>query len=134
MSGKPSKMTAEVITELKKAFSWGFTDEEASLFCKIAPRTLYDYCSKNPEFAELKELLKKSPNLKAKINWVSKIQASDYQASKEWLERKSRDEFSLKQEIEQKGEMTLIHKNISKEEAEAMSEYERNERRKEIIN
>jgi len=30
--------------------------------------------------------------------------------------------------------MTLIHKNISKEEAEAMSEYERNERRKEIIN
>lgn len=36
------------------------------------------------------------------------MEEEDYQASKEWLERKSRDEFSLKQEINSKVEHTII--------------------------
>ena len=134
MAGKPHKMTAEMIEKLKAAFANGFNDEEAALYCWVSPRAIYDYCSKNPDFAELKELLKRKPAMKAKLNIVWSINRWDLTDSKWYAERKSRDEFSLKQEIEQKGEMTLIHKNISKEEAEAMSEYERNERRKEIIN
>lgn len=40
-------------------------------------------------------------NIKARKVWVSEIENGNYQASKEWLERKEKDEFSLKQEITQ---------------------------------
>ena len=98
---RPTEVTEEIINQLKTAFSYSFTDEEASLYCWISPRTLYNYCSKNPDFAELKEQLKKKPNIKAKMNWIEKMNNKDYQASKEWLERKAKDEFSTKQEVDQ---------------------------------
>ena len=97
---RPSEVTEEIINQLKTAFSYSFTDEEAALYCWISPRTIYNYCSKNPDFAELKEQLKKKPNIKAKMNWIEKMNNKDYQASKEWLERKSKDEFSLKTTVD----------------------------------
>jgi hypothetical protein len=38
----------------------------------------------------------------AKRNWVNEIKGGNYQASKEWLERRAKDEFSLKQELDTK--------------------------------
>ena len=132
MAGKIHKMTDDMLEKLKLAFANSFTDVEAALYCWISPRTIYDYCSKNPDFAELKEALKKKPNIKAKLNWIKKINEQDYQASKEWLERKSRDEFSLKTETDNTTKIE-IEGNISIKDAESMSEYERNELRKAII-
>lgn len=96
---RPEAITEDVLTKLEFAFSRSFTDEEASLYANISPRTLYRYIEENPEFWQRKEVLKKQPNIKAKLNWFKKLEWEDYTASKEWLERKSRDEFSLKQEI-----------------------------------
>jgi len=45
-----------------------------------------------------KELLKKQPNVQAKLNVVESINKKDVHDSKRWLERKARDEFSTRQE------------------------------------
>jgi len=117
MAWKPHKMTAETIEELKKAFANSFTDVEASLYVWIAPRTLYDYCSKYPDFAELKETLKHKPNIKAKLNKIKAIWEGNLQESGWWLERKSKDEFSTKVV----GENTNKNLNIEVEESEELN-------------
>lgn len=66
--GRPTKMTPETLEKLELAFWNSFTDEEACLHAEIDPKTLYRYCNENPAFASKKEILKKKPNLKAKMN------------------------------------------------------------------
>lgn len=78
----------------------GFTDVEACLYVGIAPATLYNYCSDNPDFLEEKEYLKEQPKIKAKMNLEEAINNGDKDISKWYLERKSRNEFSLKQELD----------------------------------
>lgn len=97
----PWKITKEVLQKLEEWFILWFTDTEACLFADVPSSTFYDYCKLNPDFSEKKELLKKQPNMTAKKNWIDKINKWDYIASKEWLERKAKDEFSLKQEVDQ---------------------------------
>ena len=93
-------MTADMIEKLKAAFANWFNDEEAALYCWVWVRTIYDYCSKNPDFWELKELLKNKPKIKAKMNLLKAINNEDLEISKWYLERKSKNEFSLKNEVE----------------------------------
>lgn len=95
-SGRNTVMTEETVNKLLTAFAYSFSDQEACLYAWISKQTLYDYCKRFPEFSDQKEELKKKPNIKAKMNWIEKINNKDYQASKEWLERKSKDEFSIK--------------------------------------
>lgn len=109
-AGRPTKMTEDTLKKLREAFSKSFTDEEACLYANISTTTLYAYCKKNPDFSDKKEQLKKNPNLKAKQVWIDKIEEGDYNASKEWLERKSREEFSTKQNIDQN---TTIESDIT---------------------
>ena len=97
---RPTEIDDDVLAKLEFAFSHSFTDEEASLYADIHIATLYRYCEANPDFRDRKEILKKQPNIKAKLNWVKKMEEEDYSASKEWLERKSKNEFSLKQEFQ----------------------------------
>lgn len=98
---RPKSITDEVIIKLEAGFKNSLTDEECCLNANISPKTLYRYIKENPAFWQRKDLLKKHPNIQAKINWIQKINDKDYQASKEWLERKSKNEFSLKQEVDQ---------------------------------
>jgi len=98
---RPTKMTEETKKLLLFAFSKSYSDEEACLYAGISKLTLYRYIEQDPEFWERKELLKKLPTLKAKLVWISKIEEWNYQASKERLERKAREEFWMKNWIEQ---------------------------------
>ena len=97
--GRPSVMTDAVIGKLEFYFAKGLSDREACLIVDIHPSTLYDYCEKHPEFAERKELLKEKPKTKAKLNLANAIENEDRDVSKWYLERKAKDEFSTKQEI-----------------------------------
>lgn len=97
---RPTVMTAETIKKLEEAFMNAFTDEEACLYADISIRTLYDYCEKNPQFSHKKETLKKKPNIKAKLNILKSLNEGDVKDSQWWLERKSRDEFSIKSKSE----------------------------------
>jgi len=100
--GRPTVIDETVLAKLEFWFAHSFTDEEASLYAWISYSTLYRYIDENPEFWKRKEELKKSPNIKAKLNWIKKMEEEDYWASKDWLERKSKDEFSLKQVVDTK--------------------------------
>ena len=110
---RPSKIDENILAKLEEWFMMSLTDDECCIYVWINPCTLYRYIEKNPEFGKRKELLKKTPNIKAKANWISEIKQWNYNSSKDWLERKSKDEFSLKKEVE-----TSEKQIISEEELE----------------
>lgn len=60
-------ITESKIKTLEYYFTCGFTDEEACLEADISTRTLYNYCTKNPEWAEKRQLLKRKPIMRAKL-------------------------------------------------------------------
>src|SRR3990167_3654505 len=105
--GRPTVMTPETIAKLEEAFLMALNDREACLFSNIAPSTLYAYCQENREFSERKELLKEQVKIKAKRNIADAIDAKNVSLSKWYLERKAKDEFSSKQEVEQVGEFNI---------------------------
>lgn len=96
---RPTVMTPEIIEKLEEAFAWGCTDNEACLWADIAPATLYKYQEKNPEFAERKEQLKQTPIMKARKAVTGSFD-KDPKLALQFLERKKKDEFSLKTETE----------------------------------
>lgn len=98
--GRPTVMTESVIGKLEMLFAKGLSDREACLIVDIDPSTLYDYCAKCPKFSERKELLKENIKSQAKLNVAEAIENKDIEISKWYLERKAKDEFSTKQEID----------------------------------
>lgn len=103
--GRPNKINETVVNKLSEAFSFGYTDGEACYYAGISKPCLYDYCKKNPEFSDRKEILKKNPITIAKRNIVramdenyNKDEKSIVETSKWYLERKCKDEFSTRQE------------------------------------
>ena len=97
--GRPTVMTPEMVNKLEEGFLKGLSDAECCLFAGISKQTLYDYCAKHPEFTDRKEDLKKQPAIQAKMNILEALNDGDKDISKWYLERKNKDEFSLKQEI-----------------------------------
>lgn len=107
---RPTVMTPEVIAKLEEAFAWGCTDIEACLWANIASPTLYLYQEKHPEFIERKNALKETPVLKAR-KAVTGAFSKDPKLALQYLERKKKDEFSLKTEQEHSspdGSMTPV--------------------------
>lgn len=91
-------MTEDTLRKLNEAFALGCTDEEACLYADIGTSTLYDYQKANPKFSEQKELLKQRPVLLARQSVIRGF-AEDSNLALKFLERKKKDEFSLRQEL-----------------------------------
>jgi hypothetical protein len=104
--GRPTVMTDETLGKLREAFLLGCTDEEACLFADIHPSTLYDYQKEHPGYTEEKAQLKQNPILLARTT-VVKALSNDHDHALKFLERKKKDEFSPKQEVENNGSLTL---------------------------
>lgn len=98
--GRPTVMTPEVVAKLEYGFMKGLNDTECCFYAGISRDALYDYCKKYPEFSDRKEELKKSPSVQAKLNVTEAIENGDIDLSKWYLERRNKEEFSLKQEIQ----------------------------------
>lgn len=96
--GRPSVFTDETLLLLKEAFLMGCTDEEACLYAGISTSPFYKYQSENKEFKDEKEVWKKNPILKARQSVLNGIGQSPELALK-FLERKKKDEFSLRHEV-----------------------------------
>ena len=116
---RPTVMTPQIIEKLREWFSMSFTDDECCLYVGISRSTLQLYMNENPKFAEDREVLKRSPNMKAKQNLVSDINKQDCNTSKRRLERKARQEFHLK-EPDNKIEVNLNFKDMTDEELAKM--------------
>lgn len=96
--GRPTIMTDLTLQKLKEAFAFGCTDEEACYYAEIGKSTLYNYQNDNPEFLEQKEALKQRPILLARQEVIKGLTGNPELALK-FLERKKKDEFSLRSEI-----------------------------------
>lgn len=94
-----SKMTPEVLYKLDEAFLEGHTDNEACLIAGIAPSSLYRYIEKNPSYGDRKEILKQNPIIKARKT-VNKAIETNADIALKFLERKKRDEFGIKTELD----------------------------------
>lgn len=97
--GRPTIMTDAIVGKLEYGFMKGLNVTECCHYADISRTAFYDYCEKNPEFADRIEELKSCPSAKAKLNVVEAIENGDTDLSKWWLERKNKDEFSTKQEV-----------------------------------
>jgi hypothetical protein len=91
-------MTPEVIAKLEEAYAWGCSDREACLWAEIAEPTLYKYQVSHPEFVDRKNALKETPILLARKSVLKGIKNNPDLALK-LLERKKKDEYSLRQEM-----------------------------------
>lgn len=98
-TGRKSVMTPETIQKLEEAFLYGATDKEACLVADISPAALYQYQDKHPEFTERKALLKEKPVYQAR-EAVIKSFRKDPNLALKYLERKRKDEFSLRTETD----------------------------------
>jgi hypothetical protein len=92
-------ITEEVISKLLEAFSMGYKVNHACLYAEICKQTFYNYCNKTEGFLEHCHELRQHPSIKA-IALINKaINEGDVNSAKWWLERKCKEEFSLRQEI-----------------------------------
>jgi hypothetical protein len=101
--GRPPVVTDSVLQKLEQAFSFGATDREACLFAGIAEKTLYNYCSDNPNFLQRKEILKQTPALKAKNGLVSNLNEDNPKLCLDVLERIRPQEFSKQTNVNVSG-------------------------------
>lgn len=103
--GRPRIIDDIVLKKLEEAFALGCTDEEASFYADISPRTLYNYQTENPEFLQRKDQLKQNPILKARQTLVNNLDKAEN--ARWFLERKKKEEFGSHQEVEHTGEFNL---------------------------
>ena len=88
VGGRPTVMTPEVIRKLEDAFSWGCTDLEACCNANIGKTSLYEYCDRNPGFAERKEVLKNQPVMKARRVVLAALEDDDINTAHKVIDRK----------------------------------------------
>lgn len=106
--GRPTIMTPETISLLEGAFLNGASDKEAIFQANIGSTTFYNYCAENPEFVIRKEMLKDQVKYRARKNIAEAINDGDKPLSQWYLERKVKDEFSLRTEQTGKDGVQLI--------------------------
>ena len=111
--GRPTKMTPETVKKLEEAYAIGCTDTEACIFADITRQTLTTYQNANPKFLDRKKLLKETPVLKARNTVINALE-EDVGTSKWYLERKRKDEFGPKQEIDLTGKITIAAPDMKK--------------------
>lgn len=105
--GPKPKVTPEIQDMLIRAFGNGLNDKEACCYANLPESTFYDFIKKNAGFSELKESLKQKPLVQAKINILEAIKNKDIQTTKWYLEKKNREEFGDKREIEHSGNISF---------------------------
>jgi len=98
--GRPTVMTPDTVQKLEQAFSIGASDVEACAHAGCAKQTYYNYCADHPEFLDRVNTLKEKLPLKAKSELAKLINEGDKNTVLWYLERKKRNEFSLKTEID----------------------------------
>lgn len=95
-----------VLKKLEEAFAFGASDLEACFYADISTAALYAYQKNNPEFLLRKEKLKERPVLIARQS-VLKQMSTDGDLALKYLERKKKDEFSTKTEVENTGTIEI---------------------------
>ena len=97
-AGRPTIMTDLTLKKLNEAFAFSYTNKKACYYTEISKQTLYNYQKDHPEFVDQKEALKQRPILLARQEVIKGLEGNPELALK-FLERKKKDEFSLRSEF-----------------------------------
>lgn len=81
--------------EFYSSLARGLTKREKPEY--IARSTVQTWYEQDDDVRHLIDSWKDTINIMARQKWRERIQMGDYQASKDWLERRERDQFALKE-------------------------------------
>jgi predicted DNA-binding protein YlxM (UPF0122 family) len=98
--GRPLEMTDEKIKKLEEAFALDCSIAEACFYADISKVTYYNRIERKPELLNRFEALRQKPVLLARQTVVKAVKDNPDIALK-YLERKRKNEFSTRQEIDQ---------------------------------
>ena len=98
--GRPRAITEDVLQKLKEAFMMGCSKREACLYADVAESTFYDFLKEYPEYSEKIEIWKSYEKIKARMVVHKALDKGDRDMAKWYLERKAKDEFNTKMEID----------------------------------
>lgn len=94
--GRPPAPINGYITKITNYLLLGYSLKKSCLLGGVPYTTVNDHYHTNESIRTKIDVLSTNVSLKARANWVKLIQAGDYHASKEWLERMEPEDFSLK--------------------------------------
>ena len=101
--GKDEQM---VVAKLHEAFAFGASDLEACYYADISKDSLQRYQKAHEGFREYKDRLKERPILLARQSVVKQL-ITDGDLALKYLERKKKEEFSTKTEVENTGSIEI---------------------------
>lgn len=96
---RPVEMTPEKIKKLEEAFAMDCSLWEACFYAEISKQTYYNRIERKPELLERFEALREKPVLLARQSVIKNMQNNGELALK-YLERKKKNEFTPKTEVE----------------------------------
>lgn len=113
--GRPAELTVremtdfapDVLQKLDQAFMDGMNIQQAIFLANISSALYYQVVTKNPALVERFDKLKENQKIKAKNNVKKFIEKGDVDTSKWYLERRAKDEFAPKSELEHSGELKI---------------------------
>lgn len=95
-----NKWNESTVNKLIQAWSIGASDKEACLLADISMTTLYKRLKADDALKEKRDRLKKLPTLQARAVIAEKLKDGDDITARWYLERKERQEFSAKADIQ----------------------------------
>jgi len=118
--GRPTVITADIITKLESIFKIGGTDEEAITYAEIGNRTYYDHLEADEAFRSKMTAAKHYADVVAKNVVVDAIvKNKDLSTAKWWLEKRQfKDQPTTPGQ--QYNQFNIL--NINREEAEQLSD------------
>ena len=98
--GRPRAIQEKQLQQWKEAFLMGCTNREACLYADVCESTFYDFLKDYPEYSEKIDIWKNYEKVKARMVVHKALDKGDREMAKWYLERKAKDEFSTKQEVD----------------------------------
>ena len=93
-----TKFTPETLKKLEDAFLMGMNNKQACFMANLSETLFYLVVSNTPEYLERFASLQEAVKVKAKAVVAKAIEKGDLHQANWYLERKSKDEFSLRTE------------------------------------
>ncbi len=78
----------------------GCTNREACFYAEVPESTFYDFLKEYPEYSDKIAMWKDYEKIKARLVVHKALDNGDRDMAKWYLERKAKDEFSIKQEFD----------------------------------
>lgn len=83
---------------LERYLILGYSLSKACQLGGLPWATVQEHYQSNAKFRQSVDSLIHAPNVKARANWVTKINQGDYGASREWLAAREREDFATRTE------------------------------------